>query len=119
MVQSFGLSSSNDLYLDLAGNLKIDLGLQALVDICLNVTRALLGEMVLTVNNGLPYFQVVFVGSPNLAVFQAYLINALNGIEGVNSVQDVSMSMSSNVLSFTATIDTIYGPTTLSSSQSA
>ena len=82
MAQSFGLSSSNDLYLNSAGNLQIDTGLQALVDICLNVTRALLGEMVLTVNNGLPYFQAVFVGTPNLAIFQAYLINALNEYRG-------------------------------------
>jgi hypothetical protein len=120
MTQTFGLSSStNDLYLNSANNLQVDTGLQALIDICLNVTKALLGEMVLTVNNGLPYFQVVFVGSPNIAVFQAYLVNALNGIDGVNLVQNVSMSLNGNVLSFTATIETIYGTTTISNSSSA
>ena len=119
MTQSLGLNSSNDLYLNSSGNLQVDTGLQALIDVCLNVSRALLGEMVLTINNGLPYFQAVFTGNPNLAIFQAYLISALNNIDGVNSVQNVNMSLNANVLSFTATIDTIYGPTTLTSSTSA
>jgi endoglucanase Acf2 len=119
MVQTLGLSASNDIYVNPSGNIQVDTALQALVDICLNVSKALLGEMVLTVNNGLPYFQAVFTGVPNLAVFQTYLINALNGIDGVNSVQNVNMSLDDNVLSFTATISTIYGPTTLANSLSA
>jgi hypothetical protein len=119
MTQSFGFNSSNDIYLNSSGNLQVDTGLQALIDVCLNVSRALLGEMVLTINNGLPYFQAVFTGNPNLAIFQAYLISALNNIDGVNSVQNVNLSLNANVLSFTATIDTIYGPATLTSSTSA
>ena len=63
MTQSLGLNSSNDLYLNSSGNLQVDTGLQALIDVCLNVSRALLGEMVLTINNGLPYFQAVFTGN--------------------------------------------------------
>jgi len=118
MVQTFSLNANNDIFLDSSGNLSISTGLPALVEICLNVTKAMLGEMVLTINNGLPYFQAVFTGVPNLAVFQTYLINALNGIDGVNSVQNVSMSLNDNMLSFTAVISTIYGTTTLANSLS-
>jgi hypothetical protein len=118
MTQSLGLNAASDLYLNSSGNLQVDTGLQALIDVCLNVSRALLGEMVLTINGGLPYFQAVFTGNPNLAIFQAYLIRALNNIDGVNSVQNVNMSLNANVLSFTAAIDTIYGPATLTSSTS-
>jgi hypothetical protein len=118
MVQSFDLSPSGDVYIGANGNLAVATGLQAIQDACLNVCRARLGEEVLTTGNGLPYFECVFNGSPNLAIFRSYLITVLNNVPGVTSVSDVAISIANNTLSFSATIQTIYGPATVSNSAS-
>ena len=115
-VLSFSLNASNDIYINASGNLAVDENLAALEDICRNVSKALLGEEVLTTGNGIPYFQSVFNGTPNIANFQNYLTSQLNGVEGVNAVTNISISIADNTLTFVATIDTIYGPSTITSS---
>lgn len=116
---TFGLNAANDIYINSAGSLQVDNGLQALVDACKNASQALLGEEVLTTGNGVPYFQALFTGNPNIAAFQNGLTNALNSIPGVTSVSNLSISVADNILTFVATIQTIYGPTTLTNSVAA
>lgn len=115
-ITTLGLNESNDIYLNASGNLQLDQNIAALQDICVNVSRALLGEEVLTTGNGIPYFQSVFNGTPNIANFQNYLTTQLNGISGVNAVTNIAISVANNTLTFTATIDTIYGPISITNS---
>jgi hypothetical protein len=65
--------------------------------------------MILAQNAGIPNFQTVWIGTPNYAIFSSYLRNTLQNVEGVTQVNDISMSTRNNVLSYTATIETIYG----------
>lgn len=109
MVKTFATNADNDLYIGADGNLAIATGLDAVMGACASAAKALLGEMVLEVNKGIPYFQSVFNGIPNLAIFQSYLLNALNAVPGVNSVKNLTVSVSNHTLNYTAEIDTIYG----------
>lgn len=109
MSRVFTVDSNNDLVLATNGNLSISSGLQAVMQACEQAAKAQLGEMILAVDEGMPNFDVVWNGAPNIPQFEAYLIARLNSVEGVTEVSEVSASASAGVLTYTATIKTIYG----------
>lgn len=89
-------------------------GQSAVEGACDTVSRVALGEEVLSTITGLPFFQAVFVGVPNLPLFQNDLRQALLQVDGVLDVGQVtaSLSMGDNgkqVLKYTALIRTKYG----------
>lgn len=109
MVQSFGTNSDNDIYLGRDGNLVVLSGLDAVIAACKAVSLAQLGEEVLTVKNGIPNFETIWVGSPNYLLFQNYLRQNLTAVPGVLEVQNIQISTVNNVLTYTATIKTTFG----------
>lgn len=109
MTKTFGTNSDNDIYLGRDGNLVVLNGLEAVTAACESATRALLNEMIYSINRGIPYFETIWVGSPNYAVFRNYLINTLLGVDGVLSVQSLSLTVAEGVLNYTATIATKFG----------
>lgn len=121
MTKSLAVDSNNDLYLDNNGNIAIVTGLTAVMQSCQQAAQTLLGEMVLQTNQGIPYFQVVFTGVPNVAQFEAALRTAFLAVPGVTQVASIDIIQTGdpdsaepfNALSYTATIDTIYGQGTL------
>ena len=112
-IQTLSINSNNDIYLDSSGNIAIDNDLNALLDICKNVLQAQLGEMILSQNAGLPNFQAIWNGAPNYAIYSNYMTNALLNINGVTGIQNLSFSNSGSVLSYTVTIQTIFGTGTV------
>lgn len=111
MTQSFGLNRNNDIYIGSDGNLVIENGEQAVLNACANVAKASLGEEVLSINNGVPYFQAAWSGAPNIAVFESYLRNAFLSVDGVVQVVSLSTSIANNTLSYIAQIESVYGTT--------
>lgn len=109
MTKSFSINEVNDIYLDNNGNLAISTGLTALIEICKQYMQTILGELVLNVNTGIPYFQSVFTGVPNIQQFVAAGRASLLSVEGVQQVVSFDVQMNDKVLSYTATIQTIYG----------
>ena len=110
MTQTFGTDANNDIYLGRDGNLVVLTGLEAVLAACESTSRAILTEMIYTVNKGVPYFETIFVGSPNYAIFRNYLTNALLAVDGVLNVQSLSLTVAEGVLNYTATIQTKFGP---------
>ena len=80
---------------------------------CQTASLAQLGEMVLATTSGLPNFQAVWTGAPNLALWRQYLLNTLLGVEGVLAVSDLTVDRTGGVLSYRATIETTFGKTTV------
>lgn len=109
MTQTFATNTNNDIFLASNGNLSILIGLQAVIAACATASKAQLGEMILATKNGIPNFQTIWIGTPNYAIFSAYLRNTLESVEGVLQVTDIQMSSKNNILSYTATIQTIFG----------
>lgn len=105
----FTVDKNNDLTLAPDGNLSISADLQAVLFTCEQVAKAQLNEMVLSVDQGMPNFQTVWVGAPNIAQFEAYLAARLQAVTGVQRVIGVEARASNGVLRYTATIQTIYG----------
>jgi len=109
MSQTFAVNSNNDLYLDNNGNIAIATGVDAVSFDCQFAAKTQLGEMVLFTNQGIPNFQVVWVGSPNIAQFEAALRIAILNVPGVVDILNLSISFNDNILSYEITILTIYG----------
>lgn len=109
MTQTLATNSKNDLFMNSSGSLTMLTGLPAVVAACATAAKAQLGEEVLAQNAGIPNFQTIWIGTPNYAIFSSYLRNALQNVDGVKEVNDITMSTQNNVLSYKATITTIYG----------
>lgn len=109
MTQTLGTNANNDIYLGPTGNIVIDSGQQAVEDACATAAKMQLGEAVLQTQLGIPNFQTIWVGMPNIAIFEAYLRRTLLGVNGVIAVTALTVSAANNVLSYTATIQSIYG----------
>ena len=113
MTMTFGVNENNDIFINSSGNLDIQTGIEATLQACAQISKAQLGEMIYEAEAGIPNFQVVWVGVPNLSQFEAYLRTALLSVEGVSNILNLTTNISNNVLSYTAVIQTIYGQGTL------
>jgi hypothetical protein len=114
LTRTLGLNSGNDIYLGQDGNIVLLSGLPAIAGACETISKSQLGEMVLTTTQGIPNFTTVWNGTPNLGLWQSYLRNALQNVDGVTQVSDLSFTAKDGVLSYTAKIKTAFGATQIS-----
>ena len=111
------IAGTNDLFLNDAGNIAIAGSTQTNADqlnavlmACATAAKAQLGEMVLQTNVGVPNFQLIWNGVPNIPQWRAALIAILRSVEGVVDVLSLTTSQATqNVLSYQAVILTQYG----------
>lgn len=108
-MKTFQTGANNDIFIATNGNLSITTDLTALMNICENVVQTMLGELILQGDTGLPNFQLIWAGAPNLAQAENALREALMGVEGVIDVPELSAFVTDNILRYSATIKTIYG----------
>jgi hypothetical protein len=109
MTRVFTVDDNNDLVLATDGNLAISSDLEAIMQACQHAAQAQLAEMVLAVDQGVPNFQTIWNGAPNVLQFEAYLRRQLQNVTGVVEVSELTTSISNNVLSYTAVIQTQFG----------
>lgn len=116
MTAVLAINSVNDIYVDSTNNLAMlfgsasnNQGLQAVAQACKTASLAQLGEMILFTTQGMPALQSVFTSSPNLPLYQAALVAAIQQIPGVISVQSIIFTKSGNVLNYIAEIQSQYG----------
>jgi len=109
MVQTFGTSQTGDIYLDSAGNLALLSGQSAVESAAQVASLMQLGEAIYQTNLGLPAFETVFSGVPNLAIYESYLRTTLMNVPGVVSVTSITAKVENNTFSYTAQIETVYG----------
>jgi len=114
MTLTLGLDQNNDIYLGADGNLVLLSGIEAVAGACQTIAQSQLGEMVLTTTQGLPNFGAVWIGVPNLRLWESYLRTALQNVSGVVQINDLSLTMENGILSYQATIETQFGITQIS-----
>jgi hypothetical protein len=117
------LGAPNDIYLDSRGNLSLSFDIQAALEACAEAAKTILGEMVLNTDQGIPYFQTVWVGVPNLQQFNSALrvafLNVPNVIEVVTLTSEIvnnPAKLINSVLTYTAVIRTNFGSSGFSGS---
>lgn len=101
--------AGRDLEIGADGNLLIVTGLQAVLYDAERAARTVRGELVFAVDEGIPYFQVVWVGTPNVVQFEAALRARLRKVPDVSDVLALSTRQDRDTLAYEATIRTPYG----------
>lgn len=109
MTKTFGVNANNDLYIGTDGNLVIDSGVKAIEESCQSAVQAQAGEMTLATNNGMPNFQAIWVGVPNVAQFQASLRKIISTIPGVVRILDLRTNIAKDVLAYQLVLLTTEG----------
>lgn len=109
MTRSFAFDSRNDITLGTDGRIAIASGLEACLFACQNVAQTLQGEAQFDIELGLPNFDTIWNGQPNLPQFEASLRAALLGVSGVVSIPSLEVSLSGGVVRYSATIETQFG----------
>src|SRR6185437_17135580 len=106
-MKTFAVDKNNDFLIGPDGNFVILEGLDAIIQSCEQASKAQMGEMIFAVNQGMPNFQAIWNGSPNVAQFEAALRKTLLRVPGVLSIVDLTTTLKNNVLSYVATINTV------------
>jgi len=116
MTQSFATTTTqtayagvNDIFIGSDGNLAIGSGVQAVLYACQNAARTQLGECIFQTGLGLPNFQLLWIGVPNIPQWRAALQLTLEQVPGVADVLSIDTTQQGSVLIYTARILTIYG----------
>lgn len=109
MTQTFSVDSKNDLFLNINGNISISRDVQAVLENCAHIVKVRLGEVALNTDQGIPYFETVWNGVPNLIQFESAVRSALLQIEDVIEVVSFKTSIVDDALTYLAVIRTIYG----------
>lgn len=109
MSQNLAINSNYDLYLAEDGNIAMNSGQDALLQACQTAAQAQLGEMVLSINTGVPNFQTIWQSATNIAQFEASLRRAILSVAGVIEIAELDTSVSNNTVFYRAVIRTIYG----------
>ena len=109
MTKTIATNSNNDIYLDASGNLAVLTGQEAVAAACRTASLLQLCEAIYQTNLGLPNFQAIWVGVPNLAIYEAYLRKTIQSVECVVSITSLKTSVENNVLRYTATVESVYG----------
>lgn len=108
------LGANNDIYLNEQGNISMSYDIEAVLQQCAQVAKTLLGEMVFNTDLGIPYFETVWVGVPNISQFNAALRSSFLNVDGVLEVISLLTSQGedgspSDRLTYTAVIRTTFG----------
>lgn len=112
-MRMLAVDGNNDLYVGLDGNLAVHDGLFAVAQACEHAVKAQLGEMMYAANQGVPTFQTIWNGSPNLPQFEAALRVTILGVPNVLEVPELSAERERDVVRYTARILTTFGETFL------
>jgi hypothetical protein len=99
----------DDIYLDQFGNISLSFDLQAVLEACAQAAQTVLGEIIFNVNQGIPFFQTVWIGVPNFQQYTAALRLAFLNVPNVLEVISLTISQVNNELQYTAAIRTEFG----------
>ena len=112
MVQSIAINANGDMYLDGSGNIAMVSGADAVGQNCVTAMRAVKGEMEYDLTGGMPYAATAFQ-TYNPIAFEASARKIIGAVTGVTAVTAFVVNKLQNTLQYTASIQTIYGPTTI------
>lgn len=114
-ISAFDAAGSQDLHLDQFGNLAVVSGLEDVRQRVVERLQFFLGTWFLEVDAGVPYRSEVFVRGVSAGLASALVSDHIRATPGVTDVRDVVASINrvDREFSYTATIETPYGETTV------
>lgn len=111
-MKTFATSPTNDLLIS-GRSMSLVSGVYAVLSVCEHAAKAILGEMVFAQEQGMPYFQTVWVGHPTTAPFEAAFRERILQIEGVTGIEELTTAQTGDTMTYSARITTVYGTGTI------
>lgn len=111
-MKNISLNPSNDIYTS-HGNLAISEGVEAIAQACQCAIRTLRGELALNVDEGIPYFDVLYTNFPNLDLLKAYMMENIQKIDGVIAIKSINFDINGEKLNYVMEIKTTEGEATI------
>lgn len=108
MARTLSVNENNDIHA-INGTLQIATGLQAVLQTCERVMKAVLGEMPYAQTRGVNYFTSVYGASPSVISFEASARSQLILVTNVVSIDEFTAEIRDNEMIYTATIRTTFG----------
>lgn len=99
----------NDIFIGADGSLALRSGLLAVLQACEHAAKTQRGEMIYSVDEGLPNFATIWNGAPRRVQFEAAMRQTLLSVPDVVEVVALSSEVVGDMLAYRATIKTIYG----------
>lgn len=109
MSLTLAVNENNDLFIGSDGSLALARAQDAVMQSAQQAAQTQLGELIYAVNVGIPNFAVVWGGAPSIAQFEAFFRRTILAVAGVIEVVSLNTQVRNSVLSYQATLRTIYG----------
>lgn len=104
--------SNNDLYLSNLKSIETSSDIYAIEQVINHKVKTVLGELIFNTDEGIPYFDYIWSGVPNVQQAEFYIREAILAVDGVTGIESFSIFVQNKILSYNATINTIYGSVT-------
>lgn len=108
-MKSFLTDENNDLYLNGQNQVATGSDNEAIAQIVINALRTIKGELQLNIDSGVPYFETIFNKNPDIQLWQGFMIEEAEKIDGVIKVDSMDITIDDDQLSYEMKIKTIYG----------
>ena len=108
-MRTISTDDKNDLYLTPSNSVAVSSDIQAIMDTCEYTVQTVMGELILQGDVGIPNFQLIWNGNPNIPQAENAIREAIMLVNGVTGATELSAFVENNVLKYNATIQTIYG----------
>ena len=103
-------SSTNDMFLDGTHNIATKSDADAILNVVQNALRTLKAEIQLDLTVGVPYFETILqIQSPDVSVWEGYMIQEAEKINGVIRVNYMRSKIENNILTYEMELLTEYG----------
>lgn len=107
-MRTFATTETNDFFVT-GRSLVFAADIDAVLLVCRHAAQAILGEMVFAQDQGMPYFETVWVGAPTTAPFEAAFRARIAQVPGVTGIEELITEQIGDRMRYSATINTIYG----------
>lgn len=108
-MRTIATDENNDWFLDSQGNLSFVTGIQAVSQSSKNYGSTKRGEMIHSIEHGVAFFDTAFDHAPSLSQFEASVRRRLSELPDLVSILNLSVNQNGEELSYTATLETVYG----------
>lgn len=112
----FAENDKRDIFLGPNKQIAINEGLHGLIQAAKSAVEIQAGEAIYAVKRGVPTEMTVWDGNANLQQFEFFARRQILTVSGVNEITEFDADIEGDVLSYRATIKTIYGEGSVSGS---
>lgn len=106
---TFETDFNNDLVIGSDGNLSLISGINAVSQTAEHYAYTLRGEMMFAADLGVPFFDVAFGATPNIAQFESFMRMRIMETPEVIRINSFTAEQVNDSLIYNAEIETIYG----------